>query len=237
MSAPDRSLEKQTERPAESPVNEENRLKHQDYAWNYFALHADQRLKTFNFYLILVAVVLGGLLTFLKDAKDPRLGLPAGLLLVVLSYVFYRLYGRNRELINHAQEVLKVTEERLPKELQLFTGEETKTGERRRTQGKPTWWNPVSWVFGHYTYRDSLNVVFLCISLLGLAITVGVFFLPGSQTPPAPMPPTQNFYIGAQPVNPNPTDKLGAAPIIRSPSSAPPGRAGWRRPRPSAGPC
>ena len=29
------------------------------YAWDYFALHADQRMKLFNFFLVLAGLILG----------------------------------------------------------------------------------------------------------------------------------------------------------------------------------
>jgi drug/metabolite transporter (DMT)-like permease len=68
---------------------EEHRSETREYVWRYFSLHADQRLKTFHFYLILVTVVLGGALTFLKDAKTPpAVAAPVSILLPVLSLFF-----------------------------------------------------------------------------------------------------------------------------------------------------
>jgi hypothetical protein len=40
-------------------MDEKRREELRDQAWKYFALHADQRLKAFNFYLILCTVIAG----------------------------------------------------------------------------------------------------------------------------------------------------------------------------------
>src|SRR5438128_12537956 len=72
-------------------MREKDRSEAREYAWRYFSLHADQRLKTFNFYLILVTVILSGVLAFVKDAKVPLLAaIPVILLLPLLSFVFYK---------------------------------------------------------------------------------------------------------------------------------------------------
>ncbi len=45
-----------------------------DYAWKYFSMHADQRLKTFNFHVTLSTLIAGAFVAFLKDATrvNPR---------------------------------------------------------------------------------------------------------------------------------------------------------------------
>jgi len=186
----------------EQPARNETR----DYAWKYFALHADQRLRAFNFYLLIVAVVLGGLLAYLKDARSPAYAAPAGMLLTVLSYIFWRLDIRSQEFIKHAEEVLQAIErdipvEQIPEGLRLFLGEDAKTEVLRQQQGTPGW-NPVSWVRGHYGYYACFKATFAIFALLGIALGVLVLFLPGSPPAAAPQAPQQNFYIGNQPVNP-----------------------------------
>jgi len=42
-----------------------------DYIWKYWVCHADQRLRTFHFFILLVTVFLAGILTYLKDARYP----------------------------------------------------------------------------------------------------------------------------------------------------------------------
>lgn len=144
-------------------MNQENRTQMREYAWKYFSLHSDQRLKTFNFYLLLVTVILGGLLAFLRDAKTPVLAAPAGFLLTLLSLIFWKLDRRNRELIVHSEAMLKQIEADIPDDdapagCRLFTNEEQKTNQVR--QDRRVGWNPVTWFSGHYTYSDCLRAMF-----------------------------------------------------------------------------
>jgi len=190
-------------------MKEEQRTQLRDYAWKYFALHADQRLRTFNFYLLIVAVIVGGLLAYLKDARWPPLAGAGGILLAVLSYVFWRLDLRAREFITHAEEVLKkieedIPEDEIPGQLRLFLGEDAKTRSVREKRGIPRMWNPVSWVHAHFGYYHCFKFTFTIFFLVGIGILVAAFFLPApSPPPPAPIP-QQNFYIGNQPVKPSP---------------------------------
>lgn len=190
----------------------QSRNETREYAWKYFALHADQRLRTFNFYLLIVAVLFGGLLTYLKDARTPYYAAPVGFLLSVLSYIFWRLDARAREFIEHGESVLKaiekdIPENQIPEELRLFEGESAKTQRLRNGRGTPGW-SPISWVRGHYSYYSCFKAAFLIFGVSGIGIAVIVFFLPSS-APPAPLLPQQNFYIGGHPVNaaPQPSPK------------------------------
>jgi hypothetical protein len=190
-------------------MDQQDQKETRDYAWKYFALHADQRLRTFNFYLLIVTVVIGGLLAYLKDARSPAYAAPVGLLLTVLSYIFWRLDGRARELIQHAEEVLKAVEEDIQPEkvsgkLRLFAGEDQKTEALRAPHGRLRLWNPFSWYFGHYSYYDCFKATFCIFGLVGLLVGVAAFFLPGSSPSPHLPAPQQNFYIGNQPVSPGP---------------------------------
>jgi hypothetical protein len=179
-----------------------------DYAWKYFALHADQRLRTFNFYLLIVAVVVGGLLAYLKDARSPAYAAPAAFLLAVLSYVFWRLDRRAIEFIRHGEHALAAIEkdipaDRMPEGLRLFVREDETTKAIRRERGVPGW-NPISWVWGHFGYYHCFKAMFAVLFILGIGVGIAAFFLPGSPPPAAPPVPQQNFYIGSQPVNHGP---------------------------------
>ena len=52
------------------------------HSWQYFDLHANQRMSVFNFYLIFVGLLTGGLAkVFEKDFALPELGMVFGFLL------------------------------------------------------------------------------------------------------------------------------------------------------------
>ena len=93
-------------------MNPDLRREMRDYAWKYFALHADQRIKTFNFFLIMCTLIIGGLITLLRDAQHVTAKAPCaiGIGLTFIAFIFWKLDHRNRELIRHAEDALKVIE-------------------------------------------------------------------------------------------------------------------------------
>jgi hypothetical protein len=84
-----------------------------DYAWKWFSFHADQRVKMFNFML----VVFGIFATAIVSAVNYRL--PAGFIVAlcivagVLGLIFPRLDRRNRDLVWLGEDVLMHLEKTL----------------------------------------------------------------------------------------------------------------------------
>jgi hypothetical protein len=85
--------------------NKENLRK---YIWNYFQLHAGQRLTTFNFYIVISTLLTSGYFVAVRDV--PYLSLLLGIILVVFSYVFWKLDVRNKQLIRNAEKALMYIE-------------------------------------------------------------------------------------------------------------------------------
>ena len=111
------------------------------YIWDYFQLHAQQRLTTFNFYIVLSTLITTGLFsTFQKEFVLVPVGMVLGFLLVCLSFIFWKLDKRNSGLIKHAENALKFLEQKSRLEdtdvespsLRIFTEEASNT-ERIRT--------------------------------------------------------------------------------------------------------
>jgi hypothetical protein len=141
-----------------------------EYAWNYFQLHAAQRLTTFNFYIALSTLITTGLFaSFHEGFQVPSLGIALGLLLMIFSFVFWKLEQRNRNLIWHAEEALKLLEEKIAAEntvtehLKMFCNEERKTKIQKDSHGtlKNIWIYP-------YSYSNCFNIVFWVFALMGL---------------------------------------------------------------------
>jgi len=127
-------------------------------AWDYFQLHATQRLTTFNFYLIACsAIAAGEVASFHKDFNFPALRIVLGCVLIVLSLVFWRLDERNRLLIKNAEAALKYFEEQDAKDptvTHLFRMEELVT----ESKG-----------LFHLSYATCFKIVFMIFALLGVA--------------------------------------------------------------------
>jgi hypothetical protein len=83
------------------------------YAWDWFAYHADQRLKAFNFFLILVTALA---IAYAQAAQNHLrvLGFVVGLLGSVVAIGFWIIDIRNEELVNCGRWALDNLEQKLP---------------------------------------------------------------------------------------------------------------------------
>lgn len=82
-----------------------------DHAWRHFALHADQRISVFNFYVASSGLLLTGLAYVLANApKLWPMGVAAGLLIVGLSLVFWKLDQRSAQMIKVSEAVMELVE-------------------------------------------------------------------------------------------------------------------------------
>lgn len=82
-----------------------------DHAWDWFALHASQRMQTFNFFLVVTAFLFAAYSTLLE--KNPATALGVALLGAWLSIWFNRLDSRTRQLIKAGERALAPSEARL----------------------------------------------------------------------------------------------------------------------------
>lgn len=82
-----------------------------EYIWNYFHMHASQRLTTFNFYIVMSTLLATGLFATLEgNTRVQPIDVVLGLLLILLSFVFYKLDRRNKVFISNAENALKYME-------------------------------------------------------------------------------------------------------------------------------
>lgn len=89
--------------------------------WDHFKFNAEQRLKGFNFFVLLSIFADGGVFTALEKNVNPRLVILLGLFIVLLSVVFWLVDSRSRQLISLTIPALKEMESSSPKSFQLFT--------------------------------------------------------------------------------------------------------------------
>ncbi len=92
-----------------------------DYAWNWFQYHAGQRMNVFRFYFIVIAILFVGMIKFYDDNQYVPL-IILSLMVVVVSFLFYRLDTRSADLIKISERFLKKSEDRMSK----LVGEEIK---------------------------------------------------------------------------------------------------------------
>lgn len=142
-----------------------------EYAWKYFSLHAEQRLKTFHFFVILATVLVGAISTVAKELGHLGYAAPLAYLLATLAFVLWKLDQRNKELIKHGENALKALERQLnigskgdgPHVAQLFVHEEWKTNSTTRFPRSPL-------LTAHMSYSDCFNVVFFVFGFGGFVL-------------------------------------------------------------------
>lgn len=83
------------------------------YAWDWFVYHASQRQNMFRFYIVVVAFISTATISSMgKDGLEPIVvGLPC--LLILVTFLFWRLDVRSVHLIKIAEQYLRIQEKRL----------------------------------------------------------------------------------------------------------------------------
>src|SRR5262249_21475929 len=106
-----------------------------DYAWSYFQLHANQRMTSFNFFVLIAALLTTGLAGTLKsDFTHHYVSVILALSLIGIAFIFWKMDQRVRYLVKHAEDALKAIEDKwmenedfIGPALALFRTEEAKT--------------------------------------------------------------------------------------------------------------
>lgn len=146
-------------------------LKYREFHWNYFSLHADQRLKMFNFYLIFSAILIGAFINILDEAKSSVLTCVLPYLLAIISFVFWKVELRIKYMIKNSEEAMKQIDDQLiknesenPSVLNTFRYDDFISQSRKKGVLK-----------GHLSYSKGFNIIFLLFGFFGLV--VGSYYL------------------------------------------------------------
>lgn len=136
--------------------------RHIEHVWRYFELHANQRITTFNYFLILSGAVAAGLASTLQGSQRfSSLGVVLGLILAMTSFVFWKLDQRVSFLIKHAESALREVEQSFDADVfQLFDMDPRESDARATT---------VSWWSRMWTYGKAFRIIFAMMGLLGVA--------------------------------------------------------------------
>ena len=91
--------------PDEPVVSGSHIEKQFDYAWKWFAYHADQRIKMFNYMVVALGLFTTGICTMI--AKDQRFGAIALCFTAgVLAILFAQIDRRNQRLVQLGEDML-----------------------------------------------------------------------------------------------------------------------------------
>ncbi|MGJ0298450.1 hypothetical protein NG744_05765 [Aliarcobacter cryaerophilus] len=138
--------------------NQEINDKQLALVWEYFKLHAEQRLKTFHFYIIIITLLVGSALTILKD-KEYTFFIFIGILMSFFSFIFWRLDIRNKELINMAEEEIITLEKEF--DAKVFTKDKEKVNNKKLNLG----------------FSFNFNLVFLLFNFIGYSMVFITLFI------------------------------------------------------------
>ena len=92
----------------------------QELVWDHFKFNAEQRLRGFNFFVLLSIFADGGVFAALEKGLEPRLLVILGGFIVLLATVFWLVDSRSRQLLNLTIPALKEIESEFPESHRLF---------------------------------------------------------------------------------------------------------------------
>jgi hypothetical protein len=82
-----------------------------EHAWNWFALHAAQRMQAFNFFVVATAFLIAAYASILE--KQPGAAAFLAAVGAWLTLWFNRLDARSRQLVEAGEDALRVSQARL----------------------------------------------------------------------------------------------------------------------------
>ena len=88
-----------------------------EHAWNWFALHAAQRMQSFNFFLISTAFLVAGYGSLLE--KRPEAAAAVAILGAWIAFWFHRMDIRTKQLLDAAEDALKPLQKRLAEQVKV----------------------------------------------------------------------------------------------------------------------
>jgi hypothetical protein len=142
----------------------------QEQAWKYFELHANQRLTIFNFYIALCSAITAGLVaSYSKDFLHPIVRSLFSILLILFSFVFWKLDERVKLLIKNAEAALKFFEEQDSNQTlvtHVFRREEILTQEERAKRWHPSYAKCFGMVFSVFALVGAGNLIWQLSALI-----------------------------------------------------------------------
>jgi hypothetical protein len=82
-----------------------------EHAWNWFALHATQRMQAFNFFVVAAAFLIAAYAFILEE--HPAAAAVLALVGAWLTFWVNRLDARSRQLVDAGEDALRVSQARL----------------------------------------------------------------------------------------------------------------------------
>ena len=98
------------------------------FVWDHFKFNAEQRLKGFNFFVLLSIFADGGVFTALQKSLNPWLLCLLGSFIVIMAIIFYLVDQRSQNLLHLTIPAIKEIESSFSEKSQLFRIDAEKQG-------------------------------------------------------------------------------------------------------------
>ncbi|RNC84580.1 MAG: hypothetical protein ED557_06265 [Balneola sp.] len=150
-------------------MTDDQRKELRDYAWNYFMVHANQRMSLLRFFLIVTSIFFAVYIG-LKNSENSSFN--AGLVPLVqsiITFIFWRLERRTRELIKVGEDSLKKLDDEIESKVKSGFKQHYKLFESddllRKNRNKF-----IHQVFWFTSYSNALNILYLLIWIGAIAL-------------------------------------------------------------------
>ena len=132
-----------------------------NHTWKYFELHAKQRMAIFNYFVVLSGFIATGIAASFQVAGQILLvGVVLGVLLSIVSFIFWKLDQRVSFLIKNAEKALIASERTLSEpSIRLFTNE---VGQTKDATSSGCFWSR------QWTYGACFRTMFFLMGMLGI---------------------------------------------------------------------
>ena len=136
-----------------------------EHCWRYFELHSGQRISVFNYFVAFAGLASAGLAAVIQNGqKFAVLGVMMGLMISVVTIVFWKLDQRMSMLVKHAEKALVVAENAdLGPHGRLFATEDSEFSTARQ-QAKL--------LLRPQTMGASFRILFIVMGIVGLGGSV-----------------------------------------------------------------
>lgn len=137
-----------------------------EHAWKYFSFHADQRMKVFNFFMILSAFTFAGIVQCLRSSEYSLLAILLCLIEGFNSVIFYKLDVRHRTFIEVGEYCMQELEKFSSLSAHMPFLLEDKFTEQIKSK------SPKFFVFGYFTCSSALSAVYRIFGAGSFALIV-----------------------------------------------------------------
>ncbi|MGU3389003.1 hypothetical protein ACLBYG_31240 [Methylobacterium sp. D53M] len=141
-----------------------------EHLWRFFALHAQQRISVFNFFVVLSGVLATAIGGGIQAGRPMALLVTVlGVLLILVSFVFWKLDQRGSDLIKLSESALRAGEAAcLPEYARIFRIESQVAGgaaqvDERRPRTR-------------WSFRTAFRLMFLMMALAGASASAYSIF-------------------------------------------------------------